>query len=136
MPDPIQIKGLTEFNKALRRIDSDAPKALRLVFNDAADEVVTTTRNAMPSKTGKAKKSVKAKSTRTAARISEGGPKVPYVPWLDFGGAVGPRRSVRRDFLKEGRYLYQSYYKLAPKLETKLANGLGLLVEQSGLGLD
>lgn len=71
--------------------------------------------------------------------ISEGGEAAPHVPWLDFGGTVGRGRrttarvtltgtgdgrvrvqrrtvgskgtgSVKRPFLKDGRYLYPAYY--------------------------
>ena len=43
------------------------------------------------------------------ARIEAGGSKVPYYPWLDFGGRVGRRKSVHRPFLKDGRYIYDAF---------------------------
>jgi hypothetical protein len=111
MADPIKIEGLAEFRRNLKKLDSDLPKALRVAFNQAADIVVNDARPLIPSKTGKAKASVKARSSQTLTRVSGGGNKAPYYPWLDFGGHVGKSRSVRRPFLKEGRYIYNAYFK-------------------------
>ncbi len=51
-------------------------------------------------------------STRTKVRIRAGGRKAPYFPWLDFGGDRRGRGGgiASRPFLKEGRYLYRSYF--------------------------
>lgn len=111
MAEAIRIEGLAKFQRDLKKLDADLPKALRIAFNDAADSIVTDTRAHFPSRSGRARGTVKAKSTRTKARVSEGGNRAPYVPWLDFGGSVGRRRSVHRAFLDEGRYLYAGYYR-------------------------
>lgn len=105
----IRVTGLKEFNRNLRAMDRDLPKGLRLAGNAAAQIVVDTARPRVPRRTGRAAGSVKAASTRTAARVSGGGPRVPYYPWLDFGGRVGRNRSVRRPFLKEGRYIWAAF---------------------------
>lgn len=111
MTEPIRIEGLAEFSRNLRKLDSDLPKALRVAMNQAADLVISDARPRVPRKTGKAQASLKARSTRTAVRIQAGGPRAPWYPWLDFGGRVGRRKSVRRAFLKEGRYLYPAYFR-------------------------
>lgn len=104
--EPVKIEGLAEFNRDLRKLGSDLPKALRLAHNEAAQLIVDYAKPRVPTKTGRAAGSVKAKSTRTESRVQGGSKRVPYYPWLDFGGRVGPRRSVHRPFIKEGRYLY------------------------------
>jgi hypothetical protein len=63
----------------------------------------------VPRRTGRAGGTIKAASTRTEARVSEGGARAPYMPWLDFGGRVGRKNSVKRPFLKEGRYIWKSF---------------------------
>jgi hypothetical protein len=84
--EAIKIKGLAEFNRNLRKLDSDLPKALRVALNQAADVVVDAARprrcRAAPA--GPQRRS--RRSTRTAARVKGGGARVPYYPWLDFGG--------------------------------------------------
>lgn len=112
MTASVKIDGLTEFRKALKELDRDLPKALRLAFNDAANVVVDDARPRVPKgRSGKAKGSVKARSTQRYARVSGGGNRAPYYPWLDFGGRVGKGRSVSRPFLADGRYIYRSFYK-------------------------
>lgn len=107
--DPISVTGLRKFSRDLKKIDNDLPKALRVALNEAADVVVDHARPDVPRRSGRAQRSIKAKSTRTAVRVSGGGSKAPYYPWLDFGGRVGKDRSIRRPFLKDGRYIYRAY---------------------------
>lgn len=108
--DAIKIEGLSTFVKNLKKLDSDIPKALRVAFNGAAEVVVKDARVGIPTKSGKAKASVKAKSTQTASRVVGGGNKAPYYPWLDFGGRVGRKHSVKRPFITHGRYIYNAYF--------------------------
>lgn len=104
--EPIKISGLSEFNRNLRRLNADLPKALRLSHNEAATVVVDWAKPRVPVDSGRAARSIKAASTRTESRVRGGSKSVPYYPFLDFGGRVGPNRSVRRQFYSDGRYLY------------------------------
>jgi hypothetical protein len=134
----IEVRGLREFNRVLRRIDRDAPKGLRLAGNKAAQLVVDTAQPRVPTGPGRgghAKSSIKAASTRTAARIRAGGKRYPYYPWLDFGGRVGRNRSVRRPFLKEGRYIWKSYADERARVEGILRDELTDLARSSGAGV-
>lgn len=109
MAEAVKIEGLREFVRGLKAMDRELPKALRLAFNDAADVIVSDAKPRIPRRSGRAAGSVKARSTRTAARVVGGGSRAPYLPWLDFGGRVGRRHAVRRPFLKDGRYIYAAY---------------------------
>lgn len=136
MADPIQIEGLKEFSRNLKKLDAELPKALRVAFNAAADIVVTDARAGIPSKSGKARRSVKARSTRTAARVVGGGKSAPYYPWLDFGGRVGRKKSIRRPFLSEGRYVYRAFYDNKQKFSDALEAALLDVVKQAGIEVD
>jgi hypothetical protein len=107
----VKIEGLSEFNAQLKAMDRNLPKAVRIAFNKAADVVVADARPRIPTLTGAARGSVKARSTRTAARVVGGGSRAPYYPWLDFGGRVGRGGSAHRPFLQDGRYLYNAYFR-------------------------
>lgn len=111
-PEGIKVEGLAQFSRNLRKIDKDLPKTLRVAVKQGADLLANEVKPRVPRHRGRAAASVKAKATRTAARVREGGDRAPYVPWLDFGGRTGRRRSVKRPYLKDGRFLYESYYKL------------------------
>jgi HK97 gp10 family phage protein len=109
--EAIKIKGLAEFNRNLKKLDSDLPKALRVALNSAADVIVDAARPRVPRRTGRAAAALKARSTRTAARVSGGSARAPYYAWLDFGGEGRRKgRPSARPFIKQGRYLYAAYY--------------------------
>jgi hypothetical protein len=133
MPDPIKVEGLREFSQSLKRLDSDMPKVLRLGLNGVADVVVNEARPRVESRSGKARRSVKAKSTRTAVRVAGGGARVPYYPWLDFGGRVGRSRSVVRPYLKQGRYIYRAYFANRDRFAQLLEDTLVDVARQAGL---
>jgi len=136
MTDPIKIDGLADFSKNLKTLDRDLPKALRMAFNQAADVVVVDARQHIPSKSGKAKGSVKARSTQTASRVVGGSARVPYYPWLDFGGRVGKGGSIRRPFLKEGRYIYNAYFRNKPRYAEMVESALIDVARQAGIEVD
>lgn len=105
--DPIRIDGLAEFTRNLRKLDADLPKALRVAMNGAAKVVVDWAQPRVPRRSGRAARSVKARSTRSAVRVAGGGARVPYYPWLDFGGEGRIKgHPAKRPFKKEGRYLW------------------------------
>ncbi len=139
MPDAISIEGLKEFNRGLKDMDRDLPKMVRKTLNEAVQIVLKPAQRRVPKRGGGARRSMKPKSTRLLARITAGGRRAPYYAWLDFGGAVGRNRSVRRTFKRKGRYLYKEYFKARDSGEfqeemedrlTDLARRAGLVVER------
>ena len=134
MPEePIHIEGLREFSQGLKRIDDDMPKVLRLGLNSVAGVVVDEAQPRVASRSGRARRSVRAKSTRTAVRVAGGGKRVPYYGWLDYGGKVGRSRSVVRPFNKQGRYIYPAYYANRDKFDVMLEDALIDVARQAGM---
>lgn len=136
MADAIAVDGLNQFVRNLKALDREVPKALRLAFNTAADVVVQDARAGVPSRSGKARGSVKARSTQTASRVVGGGNRAPYYPWLDFGGRVGKGKSVHRPFLKYGRYIYSSWYDNQPRYVKLLEDALLDAARSAGIEVD
>lgn len=132
----IGIEGLREFNRGLRQVSKEAPKGLRVALNSAADLLVDRARPQVPSLTGAARRSMRASSTRTSARVAVGGRVAPWYPWLDFGGRTGRRRSVERPFYKEGRYLFPTLKRITPEIQQQLAGALDDVARQAGLAVD
>jgi|WetSurMetagenome_2_1015567.scaffolds.fasta_scaffold07439_4 hypothetical protein len=132
----IEVEGLKEMTRALKAINSELPKGVRTALNSAADVVVQYGKKKMPKRTGLASNTIKAKSTRTLIRVSEGSKKAPYVPWLDFGGRTGRRKSVVRPFYKDGRYLYPALGDKRDEINAALENALTDLVKKSGLEIE
>ncbi|MFI1195516.1 HK97 gp10 family phage protein [Micromonospora sp. NPDC020750] len=136
MRQTIAVGGLKEFGKGLRKLDADLPKALRLAMNGAVGLVIDYAAPRIPKRTGRAASTLKAKSTRTQARIGMGGRKAPYMPWLDFGGKVGPNRSVSRPFLKDGRYVYRGLAERRDQITEVMERGIRDVARQAGLEVD
>lgn len=129
----IGVEGLADFNRALRKLDADAPKGLRVALNGVADQLVQRAQTKIPKRTGAAARSLKARSTRTSARVAVGGRQAPYYPWLDFGGSTGRKKSVQRRFLKEGRYLYPALAEIRPQIAAALDDALTDVARGAGL---
>jgi hypothetical protein len=107
---PIRIEGIREIQAALKSMDGESQKRLRTVFNLAADLVASDTKRKVPTRSGRAAKTVRVGSSQREARVKAGDARnAPYYPWLDFGGTVGKSRSIKRPFIKNGRYLYPSF---------------------------
>ena len=132
----IRIEGLKDLQRSLKLISKDAPKALRLAGNEAANLIVREARPKVPigpGEGGHAASSIRAASTRTQTRVQEGGNKFPYMPWLDFGGAGGKDKKNKRPFIKKGRYIWASFADNRERVSDKLAEELGKVIESSGL---
>jgi hypothetical protein len=113
----ISVLGLKEFR---RQVESaygrkDAGVELRKVFNTAAAVVVADAAAKVPKVSGALAGSIRARSTKSEARVVMGKAKVPYAGFIEFGGRVGKGRtgrntgSVRRPIVKTGRYLYPAF---------------------------
>lgn len=138
-PEPIKIDGLREFTRNLKKIDGDLPKGVRLAGNKAAELIVQTAKPRVPrgpGKGGHAVSSLKARSTRTAARVAGGGKRFPYYAWLDFGGRVGRNRSVKRPFFKSGRYIWKAYDEQSQRVYDTFEQALIDVARQAGVEVD
>jgi hypothetical protein len=134
MSAPIRIAGIKEFQKALREVDRDLPKQLRLTLNEAAGVVIDWAVPRVPRLTGRAAASVKAKSSQRESRVAIGGRRAPYMPWLDFGGEGKIKgRPAARPFIRKGRFLYAGLDATHEDVTKIMERGLNDLARQAGL---
>jgi len=131
--DAVRIDGLREFQRGLKAMDRDLGKAVRVAFNDAADIIVRDARPKVARRSGKAAGSVKVRSTQTSARVSGGGGRAPYYPWLDFGGRVGRRHQTKRPFLPRGRYIYAAYDRRRGEFVEGMSDALVAVARSAGI---
>lgn len=139
MGDAIEIHGLNELVRSLRKVDRDLAKAMRLALNEAANLVVDVAVPGIPKRTGRAAKAVKARSTSVLSRVIAGSARVAYYPWLDFGGEGRKRgRPPRREFRTKGRYIYVAYFGLrdAGQFGEVLQRAVLNVVRRAGLEVD
>lgn len=134
MEEKLKIEGLSQVSRGLKRVNSEAPKQLRVALNSAADLLIHETRPKIPAVTGRARRSLVAKSTRTSARVSVGGKRAPWYPWLDFGGQGRIQgRPPERPFIKSGRYFYPTLTDIRPKIQEQLQDSINTVLRDAGL---
>lgn len=134
MVDRIRVAGLKEFQAQLRDMDAGLPRQLRLALNAAAEEIIGYAQPRMPSRTGRARASLKARSSQRVARIALGGRGAPYAAWLDFGGQGRIKgRPAARPFLKDGRYVYRALDARRDQVTQIMSDALTDLAEGAGL---
>lgn len=102
----VSIHGVAEISRAMRRLESTAPRALKGAIDEAADFLVTAIRGEVPRLHGAAAGSVRAQQTGKGVKIRAGGSRAPYYPWLDFGGRVGRKKRTVRPYIGDGRYIF------------------------------
>lgn len=129
----VEIEGLKDIQKKLRDLDPALAKELKDVNLSVADMVADIARAKVPSDSGTARSTVKAKAQQRYAYIRAGGRKAPYYPWLDFGGKVGRERTTERDFIKQGRYIYPTVGQYHQKIVREYVLMLGQLLDKAGL---
>lgn len=138
-PEAIRVEGLKLLSRRLRKLDKNLPRELRAVGNDAAKIIIAEAKPRVPvgpPAGGHAKSSLKASSTRTQARVSAGGKRYPYYPWLDFGGSVGRNRSVSRPFFKSGRFIWKAYERRHEQIEQRLRDGFLKVARTAGIEVE
>ena len=104
---------------------------MRRALNEGSAVIVDNTPPWMPSKTGKARRSVRATSTQTSAKVTEGGARAAYVPWLDFGGKRF-RDRVGRAVRRKGRFIFTTYGKRKDQVNDVLQGALVEMVRGAG----
>jgi multidrug efflux pump subunit AcrA (membrane-fusion protein) len=129
----VKVKGLRELQAALKATEDGAQKELRVALNRAAELVARGAARRVPTKTGRARASLRAQSSQREARVVGGSKKVPYYGWLEFGGRIGKDRSVRRPFVQGGRYLWPSYAAQRAQVAQVIAGELDALMKRTGL---
>ena len=133
----VEVRGLREFNRALKRMDADLPKALRLALNDATTIVLDYAIPRVPSRTGRTRGTLKAVSTRTTARVRGGGARAAHFGWLDFGGEGRIKgRPTKRPFIREGRYLWKALDVKRAEFTEALEAAVVAIAKDAGMELD
>lgn len=133
---PIQITGLRDLQAALKALDGESQKQIRVVFNEAAQAVVGGASKRVPVVTGKARKSLRASSGQREAKVSGGNKQAEYYGFLDFGGTVGRKRATRRRFITEGRYMYPAYSANHASIQKALEKSIVEMCRNTGLLVD
>lgn len=130
----VDIDGLRQFQASLRKADAELPKRLKVLLGSVSDIVIDYAKPKVPRRSGSAAASITRRLDGRAAKISVGGRKAPYYPWLDFGGEGRKAgRPARRPFITEGRYLYPGLRLKGDEIQRTLEEGFAELARDAGL---
>jgi hypothetical protein len=113
----VRVTGIAELSRAFRKVDAELPKELKGAFRAIAEKVIGVAQAKMPSVSGRAKGSLKPRSTAKGAAIAFGGNAAAWEPWLDFGGTTGRGHksqagkgigggAIKRPIIAGGRYVF------------------------------
>lgn len=132
----IQTTGVRELQRSLKAVDKALPKGLKTGLNGVSNLIINNARPLIPKRSGRAAGSLRASSTAVQVKIRVGGSRAPYYPWLDFGGRTGIKKSVSRQFIREGRYLYPTLRKHKSEIQKLLEKTLDDVARGAGLDVD
>lgn len=85
METRVEIDGHVQFSRALKKLDPELSAALKVELKAVAEIVATDTRQRVPSKSGRARGTVRAGADNKGPYVAGGKKAIPYYGWLDFG---------------------------------------------------
>lgn len=132
MASNIDVRGIRKVNRAFRQIDRNLPKETAAELQGVARVVAHQVQAKVPRRTGRARGSVRTRKRQNTAVLVAGGNRVPYYQWLDFGGRVGVNKSVRRPFLKKGRYIYPTIAEHGDEIKKNVEQTLVNVARKAG----
>ena len=135
----IDVRELRDLSRRLRGLSKDAQKELTVELTNISDRLVVRIKGRVPARSGRARASVRARKAAGGVKIAAGGRTAPHYPWLDFGGSTkvpGAGQRVRRDFVKEGRYIFPTVADHKDEIEHDVADAMQKVARKYDLDMD
>lgn len=83
--DGVRITGIKELRRSLNQLDKELTKEFRGELKKIGADVATAARAEVPSKSGRARGSIRSGMSGNNGYVAGGKKAVPYYGWLDFG---------------------------------------------------
>ena len=129
----IRVENLAALRRSLTQLQQiEARNELRLGLKRAADIVAQEARSRVPSRTGRARSSIRATAGGSRAFVRGGKKTVPYYGWLDFGSrtprtgnprSVGPWKGTGAG-PRDGRFIYPAADAKKRQVEQAVADAI------------
>lgn len=129
----LNVTGLRELRAALNRLDKALAGELRDGLKNAAGVVARDAARVVPKRSGRAAGSLRAVSRGNTVLVQGGGARAPYYGWLEFGGAVGRKSSVKRPRVPNGRYIRPAIARNETEIVNKVADAFDNAARKAGL---
>lgn len=142
--DGVRVDGLKELRRALNQVDKELTKELAAAFKEIGEQVAVKARQDVPSRSGRARASIRAGTSGNKAFIAGGKKRVPYYGWLDFGTRnpqSGQPRSVgpwKRSGVgpKGGRFIYPAIDDSRDMIRRRVIGSMEIAKETAFRGAD
>lgn len=121
----VRIDGLKLTTKALKALDSEAPKEVKALNRSAAETVAEIARPLAPYLSGKLSGSIRAGANQRAGYVLVGGKLVPYAAPIHWGW---PAHDIAPT-----PFLVEAAGRAEPAVEEEFSRGFGALIERVGL---
>jgi hypothetical protein len=131
----VGIIGMAALRRDLKRqtdeVSSPLYAAIKAAGKTAAEPIAARTRSTVPSSSGRMAGNVRTSGTRTGAAVRMGSAKVPYAPWIDFGGTRPDGSS--REYVGAGRYLFPAAADLAGRAAELYSSAIDAALNGAGV---
>jgi len=128
--DPIKITGLSEVQRKLRKLSTDALDLNKTEFletnKQVAEIVINETKKYVPFRTGALAAAIRNASTKKSAKVRAGNAAVPYAGPIHFGW---PSRSI-----KPNTFLYEAIDARKSEVANRYAELVSDLITKYDLG--
>lgn len=137
----VTVENLGEIRRGLRAFSIDLLKETRKLQRDLAREARDEARKDFPvgpGKGGHARSGIRSGADGIVPYVSRGGPRWPYLEWIDHGGQLPSMRSgrparVTREFLKDGRYFFPAVGRVRREIQGRSEKIIENAVRKAGL---
>lgn len=134
MSEPaVQVQGLRQAGRALKRTGDELGPALKEVGLGSAKLVAETGAALAPHESGVLARTVRAAASLKGASVRAGGRRAPGAPLVHFG-AVRDKRTGRRRNIRSNPFLYDALDARRGDVVRRYEAGLVALTERSGEG--
>jgi hypothetical protein len=132
----IRVTGDEELRRRLIAARRALPDGVDEIALDVADLMALYARRKVPlgpGRGGHVRKTLVGQLAGGVATVQGGDAAHPYYGWLEFGGHVGIHRSVAREKVPDGRYIYPTLRERRAEIDDQMSHGLAELIERHGI---
>ena len=122
----IQVDGLKELRRDLKKLGKEAQKELRVALKAGAEMAVPAAQSLAPKRSWELAGSIKSGTSGAKAFI---GSKLPYAAVHQWGGRVGRNKSVQ---IQPKHYLTKAVEETAPRIMDHIEDEIGNLARRLG----
>ncbi|MBO0880549.1 MAG: hypothetical protein J2P17_09430 [Mycobacterium sp.] len=130
-PAEIEFIGLRTIRRDLKKLNADEfPQAMINAGLAVSEPLAGRVRTALPFESGDLQRTVRTARIRTGAALRVGTKRVPYAPWIEFGGTRRRPHISSRPFIRDGRYIFPAARQAGPEAVIRYATEIQKVIDR------